>query len=99
MTPVARDLQFIHGFDKFTREELEDILNDSDKDLFLNFRDKVISYDQLRARVAERQGIATYKVFDDIKELLHPGLIARLQKMKDRQKRITAEKRKVAVAF
>jgi hypothetical protein len=65
----------------------------------LNFRDKVISYDQLRARVAERQGIATYKVFDDIKELLHPGLIAQLQKMKDRQKRITAEKRKVAVAF
>jgi hypothetical protein len=65
----------------------------------LNFRDKVISYDQLRARVAERQGIATYKVFDDIKELLHPGLIARLQKMKERQKRITAEKRKVAVAF
>ncbi len=45
MTPVARDLQFIHGFDKFTREELEDVLNDSDKDLFISFRDKKISYD------------------------------------------------------
>ncbi len=84
MTPVARDLQFIHGFDKFTREELEDILADSDKDLFLNFRDQVISYDQLRARIAERQGVASYKVFDDITEMLHPGLLQRLQKMKER---------------
>ena len=45
MTPVARDLQFIHGFDRFTREELEDVLKDSDKDLFLQFRDKAITYD------------------------------------------------------
>jgi hypothetical protein len=58
LTPVARDLQFIHGFDRFTREELEDVLKDSDKDLFLQFRDKAITYDQVRARVAERKGIA-----------------------------------------
>ena len=50
----------------------------------MNFRDKVISYDQLRARVAERRGIAVYKVSDDIKAMLHPELLARLQKMKER---------------
>ena len=50
----------------------------------MNFRDKIISYDQLRARVAERRGIAVYKVFDDIKAMLHPELLARLQKMKER---------------
>ncbi len=74
-------------------------MNSSDKDLFLSFRDKRITYDQLRARVAERQGIASYKVFDDIKEMLHPGLLSRLEKMKVRQERILAEKRKVAVAY
>jgi hypothetical protein len=31
--------------------------------------------------------------------MLHPGLLQRLEKMKERQRRITAEKRKVAVVF
>jgi hypothetical protein len=29
-------------------------------------------------------GIATYKVFDDIKDMLHPGLLQRLEKLKAR---------------
>ncbi|TNV85275.1 hypothetical protein FGO68_gene4245 [Halteria grandinella] len=85
LTPIARELQFIHGFDKFSREELEDALSQCDKDLFLQLRDKVISYDQLRARVAERQGIATYKVFDDIKGLLNPSILEKLEKQKLRK--------------
>jgi hypothetical protein len=90
MTPVSRDLQFIHGFHKFSREEIEDTLKDTDKDLFINFRDKKITYDQLKARVADRMGIASYKVFDDIKNLLHPGLLKRLEKLKERQDAIQA---------
>lgn len=54
LTPIARELQFIHGFEKFSREDLEDILRQCDKDLFVNFRDQKISFDQVKARVAER---------------------------------------------
>ena len=73
LTPLARELQFRHGFILFTREELEDTLKTCFKDLYLQFRDAKISYDQLLARMAERNGIARYKVFDDIKCLLNPG--------------------------
>ncbi len=90
LTPVSRDLQFIHGFYQFSREEIEDTLQSSDKDLYLQFRDKKITYDQLKARIAERQGIATYKVYDDIKCLLNPALLKRLDQIKARQDQIMA---------
>ena len=46
----------------------------SDKDLFICFRDKIITYDQLLARIAERTGLANYTVYDDIKGILHPSI-------------------------
>ena len=54
MIPIARELQVIHGYDKFTRYDLEDVLVKSDKDLFVKFREKQITFDQIKARVAER---------------------------------------------
>jgi hypothetical protein len=38
----------------------------------------------LKARIAERLGIATYKVFDDIKGLLNPAILDKLEKQKAR---------------
>jgi len=44
------------------------------------FRDAKITFDQLKARVAERMGIAVYTVFDDIKDTLHPIILDGLDK-------------------
>ena len=65
---------------RFKLGEIEDGLASSEKDLFLQFRGKQISLDQLRARVAERQGVATYKVLDDIKDDLHPSVVEDLDR-------------------
>ena len=35
MIPIARELQALHGYDKFTRQDLEDQIMSSDKDLFV----------------------------------------------------------------
>eukprot|EP00347_Sterkiella_histriomuscorum_P009078 403342601 len=52
--------------------ELMDTIKDSDKDLFMKFRDQNITYDQLKARIAERRFKVTYKCLDDLKEKLDP---------------------------
>ena len=95
LTPLARELQYRHGFVHFTREELEDTMKTCFKDLYLQFRDTKITYDQLQARMAERKGIASYKVFDDIKCLLNPAQLERLERMKARKQAYVARRRKI----
>ena len=54
-----------------TQKKLEDIrilLKDVDKYLFLMFRNKEITFDQLRARVTEKQQKVKYTVLDDLKK-------------------------------
>ena len=97
MVPIARELQAIHGNGKFTRDDLEDTLAHSDKDLFINFRHKRLTFDQLRARVAERRGIATYKVFDDIREHLHPSILEGLDGYDTTMKLLFKGKTKIEV--
>jgi hypothetical protein len=46
---------------------MEAILN-SDKDLFIKFRDSRLTYDQLRARTAERKCNIVYRCLDDLKQ-------------------------------
>ncbi|CDW84108.1 UNKNOWN [Stylonychia lemnae] len=55
--------------------QVEEILKESQKDLYLDFRDNRITYDQLKARLFERRGVGEYKVYDDIKKDLHPSII------------------------
>jgi len=47
---------------------LEDALHDSDKDLFMLFRDGQCSLAQLQARIHERKGRERYLVLDDLKD-------------------------------
>ncbi len=41
---------------------------DTDKDLFVKFRDGLMTFDQLQARTAERRYNIIYKCLDDLKE-------------------------------
>ena len=46
MITVAREIHYIVGGEKkFTRDDLEDTLCRCDKDLFVQFRDKKITFD------------------------------------------------------
>ena len=54
---------------------IEEILLRCDKDLFVQFRDKKLTFDQFLARISERQGQASYIVLDDIKKDLHPSIL------------------------
>ena len=49
-------------------QDLSDTLTDADKDLFVKYRDGQLTYDQLRARIAERRYNTVYKCLDDLKE-------------------------------
>ena len=93
--PIARELQLIHGYDKFTRFDLEEVLIRSDKDLFVKFRDKLITFDQIKAWVAERQGLASYTVYDDIKEGLHPSITENLAQYKKTMDLLFKNKEKI----
>ena len=53
-------------------EEIRCLLKDVDKYLFVMFRNKDITFDQLRARVAEKQQNLKYTVLDDLKKELDP---------------------------
>lgn len=75
MSVVSRAFQDTHPSCNFSKQDLEDILPRTDKDLFIKFRDKQISYDQLVARVAERTSGIKYTVLDDIKDTLHPSIM------------------------
>lgn len=59
----------------FTRNEIDYALSQTDKDLYVKFRDKKMTFDQLRARTAHKNGYATYKVLDDIRDKLDPELL------------------------
>ncbi len=59
---------------------MEDTLNRCEKDHFLDFRNRKITFDQFKVRVAEASGIAYYKVYDDIKSDLHPSITTGLEK-------------------
>lgn len=48
--------------------ELLQVTLDADKDLFIKFRDSQLTYDQLKARIAERHFNIAYKCLDDLKE-------------------------------
>jgi hypothetical protein len=51
---------------------LIDTLKDSDKDLFIKYRDSQITFDQLKCRIAERRFKVSYKCLDDLKSKLDP---------------------------
>jgi len=62
--------------------DLIDTMKNSDKDLFVKFRDKQITYDQLKARIAERRFHVSYKVLDDLKGKIEPSFYTDLDKFK-----------------
>ncbi len=47
-------------------EDLKTVLPEADKNLFMKFRDGIISLDQLKARVNHKMKRATYKCLDDL---------------------------------
>ena len=65
------------------RYDLEYAIRLSDKELFIKFRNKQITYDQLRARGANLQKFANYKVLDDFKHKLNPKIMENLDKYKN----------------
>ena len=60
----------IHLYEKHQRDydldKIEQLLHNMDKSLFVQFRDAKITLNQLKARVAERRGLAKYKCFEDV---------------------------------
>lgn len=82
LNKIAIFLQEKYGcFDKsmekapFTRVQLEWALLQCDHDLYVQFRNKDITFDQLRSRIAERSGIAKYSILDDLKDQLDPNFL------------------------
>ena len=70
------------GTKAFSRVQLEYALSRADKDLFVKFREQEMSYDQLRARGASKDGHASYVVLDDIKHKLNPRIRDNLETYK-----------------
>ena len=64
--------------------DLKDAIIDSDKDLFIKLRDRQLTYDQLRARIAERKYNLVYKCLDDLKEkgILDPKYYTNMNEFK-----------------
>lgn len=54
-------------------------LANSDKDLFIKFRDKVLTLDQLKARIAERRFNVKYQCLDDLKGKIDPSFYQDLE--------------------
>jgi hypothetical protein len=52
--------------------QLMDVVNEADKDLFIKFRDGHITFDQLRIRIAERKFQMEFKCLDDLKPIIEP---------------------------
>ena len=74
---------FLHdvvGITKYSANKIEYALGLADKALFLKFRNKEITYDQLRARGAAKHGYAKYVVLDDLRNKLHPNLVNGMEK-------------------
>lgn len=82
MNGVAISLMDSKQNKNFNRNQLEYAMKNGDRDLFVKFRDGVITYDQLRARGAEKNGYAKYVVLDDFIHKLNPVLVAGLEDYK-----------------
>ena len=54
--------------------QVQDVISMCDKDIFVQFRDCVITYNQLQARILERRGSTKVTVFDDLKADLDPSI-------------------------
>lgn len=52
----------------------------ADKDLFMKFKNKEMTYDQLKTRLAERRYNFTYKCLDDLKPTIDESFYTNLQK-------------------
>ena len=57
-----------------------DALKNSDKDLFIKFRDNNLTQDQLRARIAERKFDVKYVCLDDLKGKINPDFYTNVEK-------------------
>ena len=62
----------MHKETSISLDDLTDTLKDIDRDLFINFRDKKVTYDQIKARLAERRYNIIYKCLDDLKPEIDP---------------------------
>jgi hypothetical protein len=66
------------GSEEITMQEVIELLRTPvDKYLFIMFRDRSITVDQLKSRLAERHSGTTYFVLDDLKDTLDPSLMER----------------------
>ena len=77
---------------KIPLEALADTMQNSDKDLFIKFRDQTITYDQLKARINERRFKVTYKVLDDLKDKIDPSFYENLEEFEPYFKMIYGNK-------
>ena len=67
---TAKKLIETNSKEKAPHDDLMDILKNSDKDLFIKYRDEGITLTQLQARVAERKFNVKYTTLDDLKPRL-----------------------------
>lgn len=63
------------GHHKCSLSELEQWLSLSDKDHYVKFIAKELTFDQLRARIADTKFNVKYKVLDDFKDKLDPSFM------------------------
>ena len=63
------------GHHKCSLSELEQWLSLSDKDHYVKFISKELTFDQLRARIADTKFNVKYKVLDDFKDKLDPSFM------------------------
>ena len=72
---IASDLS-IHLQHKadYRADDIMKALEKTDKDLFIQFRDGLITLNQFKARIAERRGVVKYKVLEDIYPSLEPSI-------------------------
>jgi len=98
MFGISQQLIDKHGLPCSIRGEVQELLTNSDKDLFTGFRDNKITYDQLKARVAERMGVAKYKVLDDFVDKLHPSIMEGIEGFEKTFQLMFKGKSKITVA-
>ena len=58
--------------------QVYELLTKSDKDIFVLFRDGVITFNQLQARILERRGSTRLTVLDDMRADIDPSIKAML---------------------
>ena len=64
---IASDLSTkLEHIAEYKADEIMKALEITDKELFIRFRDGIISLSQYKARLSEKRGFSKYKVLDDI---------------------------------